>query len=289
MTCRRRFFPGAGTDRFVAHIPPPFMDNGRIRENPSAEEWALGDPIPFRGRIRDGAEPAAFEIPAAVVPGIARICSLGLGMGELLGEACRVLVAADILSLPPDDPVRVLHEPHSVRSLLLAPLKFGTGLVGLLALHGYGAPRKWEEEDSRIAGSVASILSAALERRRVEERLRVSEARYRFLADHALDFISLIDASGKVLFASPSAHRMLGYRPARGPPGSPLGSSGSRGTSRSETRWKAASSRARKWRRSGCWRGGWPTNSTICSWGSPGRRKCSPCCSRGTQGRGGLA
>jgi PAS domain S-box-containing protein len=124
-----------------------------------------------------------------------------------------ILAADDILSLPPDDPVRVLHEPHSVRSLLLAPLKFGTGLVGLLALHGYGAPRKWEEEDSRIAGSVASILSAALERRRVEERLRVSEARYRFLADHALDFISLIDASGKVLFASPSAHRMLGYRP----------------------------------------------------------------------------
>ncbi|MGZ8429162.1 MAG: hybrid sensor histidine kinase/response regulator [Candidatus Deferrimicrobiaceae bacterium] len=247
------------------------MDNGGIREIPSAEEWALGDPIPFRGRIRDGAEPAAFEIPAAVVPGIARICSLGLGMDELLGETCRVIVglcgvdacylvsyrerdggaevhhfagsgdwpdlravygsdprwdaalgnlrdhgilaADDVLSLPPDDPVRVLHEPHSVRSLLLAPLKFGTGLVGLLALHGYGAPRKWGEEDSRIAGSVASILSAALERRRVEERLRASEARYRFLADHALDFISLIDASGKVLFASPSAHRMLGYRP----------------------------------------------------------------------------
>jgi two-component system cell cycle sensor histidine kinase/response regulator CckA len=231
----------------------------------------LGDPIPFRGRIRDGAEPAAFEIPAAVVPGIARICSLGLGMDELLGETCRVIVGLcgvdacylvsyrekdggaevhffagsgdwpdlralydpdprwdaalgnlrdhgilavdDILTLPPDDPVRALHEPHVVRSLLLAPLKFGTGLVGLLALHGYGAPRKWGEEDSRIAGAVASILSAALERRRVEERLRASEARYRFLADHALDFISLIDASGKMLFASPSAHRMLGYRP----------------------------------------------------------------------------
>jgi len=231
----------------------------------------LGDPIPFRGRIRDSAEPAAFEIPASVVPGIARICSLGLGMDELLGETCRVIVglcgvdacylvsyrerdggeevhyfagsgdwpdlralygpdprwdaalgnlrdhgilaADDVLSLPPDDPVRALHEPHAVRSLLLAPLKFGTGLVGLLALHGYGAPRKWGEEDSRIAGAVASILSAALERRRVEERLRASEARYRFLADHALDFISLIDASGKVLFASPAAHRMLGYRP----------------------------------------------------------------------------
>src|SRR4030067_306827 len=153
----------------------------------------------FRGRLGEGPQPAAFEIPAAVVPGIARICSLGLGMDELLGETCRVIVglcgvdacylgsyrergggaavhhfagsgdwpdlravygpdprwdaalgnlrdhgilaADDILSLPPDDPVRVLHEPHSVRSLLLAPLKFGTALVGLLSLHGYGARR----------------------------------------------------------------------------------------------------------------------------------------------------
>jgi len=231
----------------------------------------VGDPIPFRGRTRNDAEPSVFEIPAAVVPGIARICALGLGLDELLGETCREIVALcgvdacylvsyrerggaaevrhftgsgnwpdlravygpgslwdaalgnlrahgilavdDVLALPPDDPVRALHEPHSVRSLLLAPLKFGSGLVGLLALHGYGSPRKWGREDVRIAGAVASILSAALERRRMEERLRASEARYRFLADNALDFISLHDASGKYLYASPAAHRMLGYRP----------------------------------------------------------------------------
>ncbi|HEU5361341.1 MAG TPA: response regulator, partial [Candidatus Deferrimicrobiaceae bacterium] len=119
----------------------------------------------------------------------------------------------DLLALPPDDPVRILHEPHSVRSLLLAPLKFGTGLVGLLALHGYGSPRKWEPDGLRIAGAVVSILSAALERRKVEEKLRASEARYRFVADNALDFISLHDLSGRYLYASPAARRMLGYRP----------------------------------------------------------------------------
>ena len=124
-----------------------------------------------------------------------------------------ILAAGDVSSLPPDDPVRALHEPHSVRSLLLAPLKFGTRLVGLLALHGYGSPRSWGREGLRIAGAVAAILSAALERRRMEERLRASEARYRFLADNALDVISLHDATGRYLYASPSAQRMFGFRP----------------------------------------------------------------------------
>jgi PAS domain S-box-containing protein len=232
---------------------------------------SLRDPIPFRGRIRDDVESSSFEIPAAVVPKIARICAMGIGLDELLGETCHeivdlcnvdacylvsyrergggaevrysagsgegpdlravygpdlrwdavlahlgahgILAADDILALSPDDPVRALHEPHAVRSLLLAPLKFGSGLVGLLALHGYGSPRRWGREGLHIAGAVASILSAALERRRMEEKLRSSEARYRFLADNALDVISLHDTSGKFLYASPAAHRMLGYRP----------------------------------------------------------------------------
>ncbi len=124
-----------------------------------------------------------------------------------------ILAADDIATLPPDDPIRGLHEPHAVRSLLLAPLKFGTGLVGLLALHAYNAPRRWKKEGLRIAEAVSSILSAALERRRMEERLRSSEARYRFLADNARDFISLHDGRGKYLYASPASFGMLGYRP----------------------------------------------------------------------------
>ncbi len=232
---------------------------------------SLREPIPFRGRIRDDDGLSSFEIPAALVPRIARVCAMGLGLDELLGEICReivplcsvdacylvsyrerdggeevrhftgsgewpdlrklygpdprwnaalehlrshgILAVDDLFALAPDDPVRALHEPHSVRSLLLAPLKFGTSLVGLLALHGYGSPRKWGREGLRIVGAVASILSATFERRRMEERLKVSEARYRFLADNALDFISLHDTSGRYLYASPASYRMLGLRP----------------------------------------------------------------------------
>lgn len=231
----------------------------------------MGDPIPFRGRIGEGAESSSYDLPLEAVLRIARVCALGLGLDELLEETCREIVALcgvdacylvsyrdgeagaeirrfagpgewpdlratygksprweqalehlrfhgilavdDIATLPPDDPIRGLHEPLSVRSLLLAPLKFGTGLVGLLALHVYGSPRRWEGGGLRTAGAVGSILSAALERRRMEEKLRASEARYRFLADNARDVISLHDNGGKYLYASPASLRMLGYRP----------------------------------------------------------------------------
>jgi len=60
---------------------------------------------------------------------------------------------------------------------------------------------------------VAAILSAALERRRAEDRLRASEARYRFLTEHSPDLITLHDATGRILYASPAALAMLGVRP----------------------------------------------------------------------------
>jgi PAS domain S-box-containing protein len=61
--------------------------------------------------------------------------------------------------------------------------------------------------------TVAAILSAALERRRAEDRLRASEARYRFLTEHSPDLITLHDATGRILYASPASLPMLGVRP----------------------------------------------------------------------------
>ena len=52
----------------------------------------MRDPIPFRGRFRDDVELSSVEIPASVVPNIARICAMGIGLDELLGETCREIV-----------------------------------------------------------------------------------------------------------------------------------------------------------------------------------------------------
>ncbi len=230
----------------------------------------MARPIPFPGASpeKPGAAPAGLS-PAAASR-IARICALGLGMDELLGEVCREMLSlcgaeacylttrgsaaepdiwhsavpgawpdlrgvyrsgaswdallerlgaegtvavADAGALPPDHPARTFFAPHPLKSLLLVPLKFGTRALGVLALHTFAASRRWEGGEVALAEEVAPVLAAALERRRIEDRLRDSEARYRFLAEHALDFISLHDPSGKYLYASPAARRMLGYRP----------------------------------------------------------------------------
>ncbi len=124
-----------------------------------------------------------------------------------------ILAVPDAGELPPDHPALSFFGPYPLKSLLLVPLRFGTRMLGVLSLHTFAASRRWGREEVRLAEEVAPILAAALERRRIEERLRDSEARYRFLADNALDFISLHDPSGKYLYASPAAQRMLGYRP----------------------------------------------------------------------------
>jgi PAS domain S-box-containing protein len=232
----------------------------------------MGDTIPFPAKGRVPGDPSSGEVPLIAVPRIARICALGLGLDELLGEVCReaqalcgaegchlvscredgsrvelrhvslpsqradleaayrapdplgramerlrreaVLAIDDLERLPQDDPIRTLYGSLPVRSAILVPLKFGTCLLGLLSLHMYSSSRGWHEGEVRVIAEIVSpILSAALERRRMEDRLRDSEARYRFLADNALDFISLHDPAGNVLYASPAARRMLGYRP----------------------------------------------------------------------------
>jgi two-component system cell cycle sensor histidine kinase/response regulator CckA len=124
------------------------------------------------------------------------------------------MVQADDLSLlPSSDPLKRLLDPFDVRSALLTPLRFGTRLLGFVALHVSVAPKPWRSEVLSAMDMVAAILSAALERRRAEDRLRASEARYRFLTEHSPDLITLHDETGRILYASPASLPMLGVRP----------------------------------------------------------------------------
>ena len=121
--------------------------------------------------------------------------------------------ADDLSLLPASDPLKRLLDPFPVRSALLIPLRFGTRLLGFVALHVTDGPKPWGGEVLSAMDMVAAILSAALERRRAEDRLRASEARYRFLTEHSPDLITLHDATGRILYASPATLPMLGVRP----------------------------------------------------------------------------
>ena len=109
--------------------------------------------------------------------------------------------------------MREILENRPVRSALLVPLKFGTDLLGFVALHATGSPKRWDDDVLRTMDLVAAILAAALDRRRTEERLRASEARYRFIAENSPDLISLHDPSGRILYANPASLSLLGIQP----------------------------------------------------------------------------
>ena len=60
-----------------------------------------------------------------------------------------------------------------------------------------------------------ALESDSTQRRRTENALRESEELYRMLTDNSNDLIYLVDVEGKIVYASPSAHRVLGRDIAR--------------------------------------------------------------------------
>jgi PAS domain S-box-containing protein len=60
---------------------------------------------------------------------------------------------------------------------------------------------------------VLAVVRDITERKRTEEALRESEARFHALVQNALDIVMVTDAQGTVRYISPSIERVLGYRP----------------------------------------------------------------------------
>ena len=81
----------------------------------------------------------------------------------------------------------------------------GTGITYLASLQ----PVYRNGVVTEVIGSCVDIT----DRKRVEEELRLSEERYRLIADNVLDLIRTVDKEGIILYASPSHATVLGFDP----------------------------------------------------------------------------
>jgi PAS domain S-box-containing protein len=106
--------------------------------------------------------------------------------------------------------------PLGISSMLDAPIRLDGKMVGVLCHEHVGPARHWTLDEQNFAGSVADLVSLSFEkaeRKRVEDNLRRSEEYYRSLIENALDVVTIIDAEGILRYQSPSAERVLGYKP----------------------------------------------------------------------------
>ncbi|MDB5306446.1 MAG: Blue-light-activated protein [Gemmataceae bacterium] len=68
------------------------------------------------------------------------------------------------------------------------------------------------DASGRLVG-VSKIARDVTERKRWEEAVRASEARFRALVENSWDGVTLLDADGVIRYASPATTRVLGYAP----------------------------------------------------------------------------
>lgn len=100
---------------------------------------------------------------------------------------------------------------HGVKSILSIPLVFENKLNGYFGFNTEKEEKTWKDQDIRILKLIGEIFINAIERKRWEEELKKSEAKYRELTDLLPQPVFELDLTGRFTFANKSAFETTGY------------------------------------------------------------------------------
>ncbi|MCS7010374.1 MAG: PAS domain S-box protein, partial [Anaerolineales bacterium] len=109
------------------------------------------------------------------------------------------------------DSERDLLSQQSILSIAVVPIISGGKWWGFMGFDECRYERIWESAEIDILQTAGRVFGAALERRRYEQTLAQSEARYRALFDQNQDAVLLFDHQGRCMDFNPQAVQLLGY------------------------------------------------------------------------------
>ncbi|KAA3612004.1 MAG: PAS domain S-box protein [Calditrichaeota bacterium] len=92
------------------------------------------------------------------------------------------------------------------------PFKINEQFSGVLVVQSYNKAESYTKHDLEIMTFVTEHISWAIERKKAEEALRISEESYRGLFNNASDAIYIQDSNGNFLDVNKTVEKMYGYK-----------------------------------------------------------------------------
>jgi PAS domain S-box-containing protein len=162
-----------------------------------------------RKHLRHAAAPSLPEKYNNTIDGLA----VGDGIGSC-GTAAytkKAAIVSDIQNDPLWKDFKDLAQQYNLRACWSTPIFSSKHQVlGTFAMY-YPEPRKPSAEDRQTIQFATRTAALIIERKNVEEELRESEQRFRFVVQNATDIITVFDKDGIIKYQSPSISRVLGH------------------------------------------------------------------------------
>ncbi len=129
-------------------------------------------------------------------------------------ESRENIIIPNVSALPQEATAeKEILQSQSIRSLLVVPIDSKEGrLLGFMGFDDTEKCRTWSDEDIRLLRVASEMISSYLERKKVEDALKESEALYHSLVETSQDLIWRCDAEGKYIFLNKAWEKTHGYK-----------------------------------------------------------------------------